>query len=473
MYHNHPKPRSHSYKPKPNRSSYSKLMKEHQDLQIRLYKLSECNSQIFSSGRSVLSSRYNSPVSPALSWMSDRMNSLSPILTPDIHSISQRVVTTSTNCTSPKLHLKTRALGIKPRSKIFKRHCDREDAYLSSPSSSDDSIPDENTIYSHSSSDSSYETTNHKEYTSRKHRAIAHVPYQFPQSYMPHGMIYNVYPQIPAYLPQYPYPNPYYNYYQPPARPRLSKVDASIQCDTMDKQDSFCLKTPKTTAKSSMKSSELKPINNEKLLEVQSELDISNKFEKKTLSYEPVRPSLSIEQTQQDISKSQICKSSPWAMEIKLDNSQPQANQRHLKMLERFNSRRNQDSNKRQEKSKQELIEIRKEMLKPKQDKVIEISVTHNLASIPTKLLARLSAGERSKISRKEMLSLTRRNYMNLPEVKKKLDDERKRLEHKQRLAQGNAYKSKLKLDRIRKREASSAERSIYTLDKEESLPVI
>jgi hypothetical protein len=38
----------------------------------------------------------------------------------------------------------------------------------------------------------------------------------------------------------------------------------------------------------------------------------------------------------------------------------------------------------------------------------------------------RLSKGEKSKVSSKEMRNLTQRNYENLPEIKKKKDEEKR-----------------------------------------------
>ncbi len=50
--------------------------------------------------------------------------------------------------------------------------------------------------------------------------------------------------------------------------------------------------------------------------------------------------------------------------------------------------------------------------------------------SIPNpELMDRLSAGKRAAVGQKEMRSLTKRNFANLPENKKKLDEETRRKE--------------------------------------------
>ena len=56
-------------------------------------------------------------------------------------------------------------------------------------------------------------------------------------------------------------------------------------------------------------------------------------------------------------------------------------------------------------------------------------------------LMERLAGGKRTQIDKKEMKKLTRINYENLPEIKRRKDEERKKqeaLEKKERIAKYN-----------------------------------
>jgi len=48
--------------------------------------------------------------------------------------------------------------------------------------------------------------------------------------------------------------------------------------------------------------------------------------------------------------------------------------------------------------------------------------------------MSRLARGERAEVSRRAMLKLTTKNYENLPEVREKREQERKRAEQLSRL---------------------------------------
>mmetsp|Transcript_7464 Transcript_7464/g.10586 ORF Transcript_7464/g.10586 Transcript_7464/m.10586 type:complete len:98 (+) Transcript_7464:3259-3552(+) len=52
---------------------------------------------------------------------------------------------------------------------------------------------------------------------------------------------------------------------------------------------------------------------------------------------------------------------------------------------------------------------------------------------MPVELMDRLAKGTRVEVSKKEMKALTTKNYENLPEVKKKREEERKKEEFKLR----------------------------------------
>ena len=49
--------------------------------------------------------------------------------------------------------------------------------------------------------------------------------------------------------------------------------------------------------------------------------------------------------------------------------------------------------------------------------------------------MSRLATGSKPDISKKDMLKLTNKNYENLPEVKKRKEEEQKKELRKQRLA--------------------------------------
>ena len=52
---------------------------------------------------------------------------------------------------------------------------------------------------------------------------------------------------------------------------------------------------------------------------------------------------------------------------------------------------------------------------------------------MPEELMNRLAKGTRADVSRKDMLKLTNKNYENLPEVKKKREEDQKKELFKQR----------------------------------------
>jgi ALMS motif len=50
--------------------------------------------------------------------------------------------------------------------------------------------------------------------------------------------------------------------------------------------------------------------------------------------------------------------------------------------------------------------------------------------------MGRLARGEKAEMSKKEMLKLTGKNYEQLPEVRKKREEERKKEEQRERIKQ-------------------------------------
>jgi len=95
-------------------------------------------------------------------------------------------------------------------------------------------------------------------------------------------------------------------------------------------------------------------------------------------------------------------------------------------------------------KSKEELLAIRKAMLKPRTmtPSATESSAaknSSNFTSIDSKgpkpeLMSRLANGKRADVNKKEMYKLTHKNYDQLPEVKKKKEEEEKKGQFKNRM---------------------------------------
>ena len=85
-------------------------------------------------------------------------------------------------------------------------------------------------------------------------------------------------------------------------------------------------------------------------------------------------------------------------------------------------------------------------------------------------LMERLAGGKRTTIDKKEMKKLTRHNYENLPEIKRRKDEERKKqeaLEKKERIAKYNKEcKARSRAQLKKKREQVAA--SVQTTQKEE-----
>ncbi len=100
-------------------------------------------------------------------------------------------------------------------------------------------------------------------------------------------------------------------------------------------------------------------------------------------------------------------------------------------------------------KTKEELIQKRKEMLRHSSTRVNSRrspSVVEPAKPSPNQLLmSRLAAGARPTISKAEMLRLTQKNYQLLPEVVKRKEEERKRLENLERVQNARKREKVLK----------------------------
>ena len=66
-------------------------------------------------------------------------------------------------------------------------------------------------------------------------------------------------------------------------------------------------------------------------------------------------------------------------------------------------------------------------------------------------LQSRLAKGEKAEVSKKEMFSLTNKNYSNLPEVAKKKEDEKKKEDFKKRMELKKEYDKKIRMKLTKK----------------------
>ena len=83
---------------------------------------------------------------------------------------------------------------------------------------------------------------------------------------------------------------------------------------------------------------------------------------------------------------------------------------------------------------------MRKAMMKPSglskrtnTEQSVDTTSEASGKKMPAELMNRLAKGTRADVSRKDMLKLTNKNYENLPEVKKKREDDQKKELFKQR----------------------------------------
>ena len=116
----------------------------------------------------------------------------------------------------------------------------------------------------------------------------------------------------------------------------------------------------------------------------------------------------------------------------------------------------------RKDKTKEELFELRRQMMK-RQHKKQEVNEQPDLQKPPVveelaqpgkeELMKRLATGKKTQIDQKEMKRLTKQNYANLPEIKKKREEEIKRQENQARKAATQEYLKQL--DEQRKKKAA------------------
>ena len=90
---------------------------------------------------------------------------------------------------------------------------------------------------------------------------------------------------------------------------------------------------------------------------------------------------------------------------------------------------------KKAEKTKEELAQIRKDMMK-KRPVTAKTVVEEKKEHPKSALMSRLAQGAKVEISKKDMKALTQKNYENLPEVRKKREEEKMKQERLARIAQ-------------------------------------
>ncbi len=112
------------------------------------------------------------------------------------------------------------------------------------------------------------------------------------------------------------------------------------------------------------------------------------------------------------------------------------------------------------EKTKEELIRIRKEMLKPKKTRSVssksvafEVPTENSKKDPNSDLLSRLATGGKPKVSQKEAKELALKNYKQLPEVVKRREEEEKKQAMKDRLAKMRNFDKSLQNKRMKQQQ--------------------
>ena len=91
-------------------------------------------------------------------------------------------------------------------------------------------------------------------------------------------------------------------------------------------------------------------------------------------------------------------------------------------------------------KTKEELAALRRDMMKKKPNLAKTSEKEEPQPPVPehpkAALMSRLASGTKTEIDKKSMLKLTNKNYENLPEVKRKREEEAKKEDMKKRIEQ-------------------------------------
>lgn len=260
-----------------------------------------------------------------------------------------------------------------------------------------------------------------------------------PQFYMPPPIVYqlpspySMYPAaMPYYYPPQPYSYPPYSQPQSPAPPAFKPHPNPFSAEKRDSSTQVRATSPPTPKARPNAPSLPRPV-----------------YALKVPASKPDSPGTELAQ---DDTGPTI--PSPIALEIGLSESKSLADifRERRKDFDQRSAQRKAAKATHSEKTASELLALRKEMLKPPSlaskpspspkasDLLLDFETDRKKSEPPPDLLDRLAAGSKAKVSRKEMLELTSKNYQSLPEVVRKREEEAKRSDAQQRLAQRKEY---------------------------------
>ena len=268
----------------------------------------------------------------------------------------------------------------------------------------------------------------------REHHRTETTP---PQFYMPPPIVYqlpspySMYPaSMPYYYPPQPYAYPPYSQPQSPVPPAFKPHPNPFTSEKRDSGTQVRVASPPTPKARLTAPSLPRPV---------SALKVP--------ASKPDSPELAQDDTGPTIP-------SPIALEIGLSESKSLADifRERRKDFDQRTVPRKAAKTTYAEKTPAELLALRKEMLKPpslsskpspspkSSGFALDFESDRKKSEPPSELLDRLAAGSKAKVSRKEMLELTSKNYQSLPEVVRKREEEAKRSEAQQRLTQRKEY---------------------------------
>ena len=295
-----------------------------------------------------------------------------------------------------------------------------------------------------------------REKTYNQHTDRGRAEYEMPAHYNP-----PVYYQYPPYMYNpYPYyiPPPMYSYPYPPQPTHNPHISEPVYHSQHIKRSKSVSKEVSTQFSNSILADiKHKPSNREsKTQYVQRELDLPRP---NTIDIPAVssRDNLPIESPKQSDPNEtyKIVVKEPWVMNfIESENKISDLFQQKRKnMLDKLQEQKAKPKKDHKEKSAQELMTIRKQMLKsnslkelhPRSESIETPTSVKKIREPSPDLLARLCTGEKSKVTSQEMKRITQKNYSALPEVQKKKTAEDKKQELKERRAKAKEFEQRLR----------------------------
>jgi len=99
--------------------------------------------------------------------------------------------------------------------------------------------------------------------------------------------------------------------------------------------------------------------------------------------------------------------------------------------------------------------------------KTLNVESKQEKLTTPSKLFDRLSSGVKNSINKKDMISLSTKNYEQLPEVKKKKYEESKKEDLMKRIATVKELEKKRRQSVVRKRNEAAKSLAHHTQSKE------